>query len=177
MIKNNCYILTGAPGTGKSSLLNELSNTCQVVEEPARRIIAEQRSMNGTALWEKDRDGFINLLLEYSLLNFQRNAGTNITFFDRGIPDCIAYAHSGNVETQSLYVVANQFRYNPKIFLLLPWKDIYQNDSERTMSYEATLSFHDYIVSAYTDLGYELVRVPKLDVRARSNFILNEIIG
>ena len=47
------YILTGAMGAGKSTVLGELKNkglTC--VAEPAREILAEQRTIDGAGVPE-----------------------------------------------------------------------------------------------------------------------------
>ncbi|MEM7017285.1 MAG: AAA family ATPase, partial [Pseudomonadota bacterium] len=65
MEKHNCFILTGAPGSGKSTLINTLrARGIQCIDEPARQILAEQRLINGEGVPEKKDPGlFIELML------------------------------------------------------------------------------------------------------------------
>lgn len=56
MKKDNFYILTGAPGSGKSTLINCLRRRGYIcIDEPAREIIAEQKSISGQGLYNKDK--------------------------------------------------------------------------------------------------------------------------
>ncbi|RUR15281.1 hypothetical protein ELY21_14860 [Legionella sp. km535] len=55
---NQHYLLTGPPGSGKTSILFELSKRgFPIVEEPARRILVQQRHIDGEAVY--DRNPFI----------------------------------------------------------------------------------------------------------------------
>ena len=48
MQRNNAYIITGAPGVGKTTLIHALQKQAvQCIEEPARQIIIEQRLIQG----------------------------------------------------------------------------------------------------------------------------------
>ncbi len=49
--KNNFFIITGGPGSWKTTILNELKNCgFQTVDEVARQIIKEQLSFDGDAI-------------------------------------------------------------------------------------------------------------------------------
>ena len=55
MVKDRYFLLTGAFGSGKSTLLEHLqSRGIQGIVEPARPILAEQRSIQGNGLPEAD---------------------------------------------------------------------------------------------------------------------------
>lgn len=172
--KDNYYIITGAPGAGKTTLINELSTFFKTIGEPARDVIDKQRLNNGPS-WNKDRAKFVDLLMERSISDFIKASQSEVTFFDRGVPDCVAYALYGEVAMSSLLNTATNYRYNKKVFILPPWEDIYVNDKERTMSYEETLLFHSQIVSVYTKLDYSIVIVPEGHVETRFDFIVNQI--
>ncbi len=172
--KDNYYIVTGAPGTGKTTLLNELGTFFKTIKEPARDVIDKQQVSNGPS-WNNDRAKFVDLLMEQSISDFIQAPHNEVTFFDRGIPDCIAYALYGDVAMSSLLNTATNYRYNKKVFVLSPWKEIYVNDKERTMSYEETLLFHSQIVSVYTKLDYSIVVVPEGHVETRFDFIIKQI--
>jgi predicted ATPase len=91
MRPSDLYILTGAPGSGKTAILERIGADVRWVHEPAREIIAEQRSVGGAGTHDRDRSLFVELLLQRSIDKHeavQRSDG--IALFDRGVPDCIA---------------------------------------------------------------------------------------
>src|SRR5690554_1815606 len=54
---NNFYVLTGGPGVGKTTLLEELERrNYEIVPEIARELIKEQQKTNGQALPWKDKE-------------------------------------------------------------------------------------------------------------------------
>ena len=55
LTKTGLYVITGGPGTGKTSLIEELKTVgYQTVKEVARDIIKEQQLQGGNALPWKD---------------------------------------------------------------------------------------------------------------------------
>lgn len=166
---NNFYILTGAPGTGKTTLLKELAKSYDTVDEFSREVIAQQRLIGGDGLWDKNRQKFINLLHEQSMSRYANSDNTKITFFDRGIPDTIAYGDYGNVNINLYLDSSRAFQYNKIVFLFPPWEEIYENDDERTLSYQESVDFHKHILRAYKN--YDLVEVPKASISSRIEFI------
>jgi predicted ATPase len=65
--------------------------------------------------------------------------------------------------------------YYHKIFCTPPWPEIYRLDNERWEEYGYAEKIHDYITKFYSELGYELVEIPKLDISARVDFILSAL--
>ncbi len=64
MQKSNFYVLTGGPGSGKTSVLQELERRGYIcIPEVARPIIKEQISINGNALPWKNREKYSELML------------------------------------------------------------------------------------------------------------------
>ncbi len=54
-------IITGAPGTGKTTLIEALRNSgLRCMAEPAREVIAEQRAIDGQGVWERDTRLFLD---------------------------------------------------------------------------------------------------------------------
>lgn len=174
---NNYFIITGAPGTGKSTLLRELHSLGHAcVDEPARYVLSEQRAKNGAGLPAKDPLLFIQMMLKKSLESYKNSKSiTGPVFFDRGIPDMIAYAVHFGVDTSTFEKTAREYDYNQRVFVLPPWRAIFVNDNERTLSYERTLEFHDQISFAYKSLNVKLVEVPLADVQSRVKYILTRI--
>ena len=74
-------------------------------------------------------------------------------------------------------VAVKQSRYAKKVFLLSPWEEIFEPDEFRKATYAEYKEFHPLITTAYTDMGYCLIDVPKVSIPSRVAFIesvLNE---
>jgi len=170
--KPNSFVLTGTPGTGKTSLLTALRNRGELgYDEPARKVLTEQLACDGPALPAKSPMLFIKAMLDQLLDNYLTMPESR-TFSDRGIPDLIAYAIRFEVDGGEFRKAAINHRHNINIFLLPPWEEIFVNDELRKMTFEYSTLFHETIVEAYEDLGYNLIVVPKIPIDERANFIL-----
>ena len=166
------FILTGAPGSGKSTILDALGGDIRVMGEPAREILEEQRAIDGDGVHDRDRTLFVALLLQRSIDKYeaaQHEDGP--VMFDRGIPDCIAYAELMDLDPTPSLEAAETHRYHHEVLILEPWEAIYDTDDERTMSFEQTHPFHDALVDASTRTGYSLVVVPTGPVEDRAAFV------
>lgn len=166
------FVLTGAPGTGKSAILNRLRGVLRCVDEPAREVIAEQRASGGRGAWDQDPSLFVSLLLERSIEKYEaaRGSGERV-LFDRGIPDCVVYAIRAGADPEPSLTAADAFRYEPHVLFLEPWSDIYTTDEERIMSFDDTVSFGEALRDVYSRSGYVLVDVPQTPINARVTFV------
>jgi len=95
-----------------------------------------------------------------------------MTFFDRAIPDLVAYAQIFELDTSAAMQAATQHRYNNPVFFLPSWPEIYTTDDERTMSFEMAHDFGELIRAVYDELGYEIEEVPRGTPLERANFVL-----
>lgn len=173
---SNLFILTGAPGTGKTAILRQLGNEFRCVDEPAREILAEQRATGGRGTWDQDPSLFVHLLLQRSIEKYAMARRSRETvIFDRGIPDCIVYAAlAGSNPTPSLKAV-EVYRYQPHVLFLEPWSDIYETDEERIMSFDDTVSFSQTLRDVYERSGYTLVEVPRDPIDDRATFVRKSV--
>lgn len=121
---------------------------------------------------------FNQTLIEYRLSHFKQsnNLKEQFVFYDRGIPDVLAYMdffkqeYSATNYTQ----ICKEHVYN-KVFLLPPWKEIYTTDNERFESFEEALEIYHHLKNTYTTLGYTCIEVPIGTINNRVNFILENI--
>ncbi|MFT5318935.1 MAG: putative ATPase [Chlamydiales bacterium] len=166
-------VITGAPGSGKSRILHELNQmgyTC--VDEPARQILSEQRKIEGDGIPERSPRLFTDLLLSRATFQYkQMLTHQGPVFFDRGIPDNVAYATLFDIDEKTLWNAGREYLYNKRVFFTPSWEEIYEMDDERKMSFDEASQFGDYFKRVYTELAYDLIEVPREDPKTRAEFI------
>ena len=171
-------VITGGPGTGKTTLIHHLEQknfTC--IPEISRQITLEARANGIEYLFLEDPLLFSQMLLEgrekQSLDALQLNA--EIIFFDRGIPDIHAYLNHTNTNFPNLYLEKSNTHKYDDIFILPPWEAIYTTDDERYESFDMAVALYHHLKNAYAQLGYTITDVPIGNVEFRTDFILKNI--
>ena len=175
---DNLFIVTGAPGAGKTTLLEAArASGLAVGREAARAIIQVQTTIDGPAVQWRDPARFAELMLDRDIQTFEAlSANTLPALCDRGIPDLIAYGRAMRlVEIEHIVRAARLYRYNRKVFMTPPWREIYADDAERTEGWEHAQRIYGPLRDAYADLGYDMVELPKAPVPERLAFLLDQI--
>ena len=67
------------------------------------------------------------------------------------------------------------YRYNPKVFFLFPWAEIYHVDDERKQDWEEAIHSAERNAAVYRRYNYHLIEVPKASPQVRADFILERI--
>ncbi|MDO6434093.1 AAA family ATPase [Flavitalea sp. BT771] len=167
------YIITGGPGAGKTSLLQGLHRSgypCQA--EASRQLIIEEKERDSGCLPWLDLPCFAGKVLQRMVSSFDAAGNTGPVFFDRGIPDIIAYLRAAHLPVGELYHAAlERYRYAPTVFLLPPWEEIYIQDSERWQTFAEAAQLADHIWTVYRQAGYQVVALPLVPVQQRIIFI------
>jgi len=173
------YVITGGPGAGKTSLLDELNKqNFKCIPEVAREIIIEQMKSGGDAVPWKNTELYKQIMMDRSVETYYSASFENneISFFDRGIPDTISYARLlDSPVSKEFDLYAKSLRYNRKVFILPPWQEIYETDSERKQSWEEAVMTYEVLKDTYISYEYELIEIPKIDILKRAEFILQYI--
>ncbi|GGE34463.1 ATPase [Agaricicola taiwanensis] len=173
--KNNFFVITGGPGSGKSTLIGALSaRGYETTEEVGRRIIQEQQTVGGKALPWADKALFAELMLSWEMRSYRDKMGSrNVVFFDRGVPDVVGYLELEDIPVPCHASRAAQtLLYAPRVFLCPPWPEIFGQDAERKQTLEVAARTYDTMVRTYGALGYELVEVPRATVDERADFVI-----
>lgn len=167
-------VITGPPGSGKTSVLSALkSRGVMCVEEAARKVIAEQRHIGGRGTSEQDPEFFISLMLKQAVGDYLKNKPANCpVYFDRGIPDLLAYAEYYALNETVVLEACHTHRYSDTIIFAPAWREIYAQDEERRMSFEEAESFGALIYQGYKRTGYEIADLPIGSIEERVEFIL-----
>jgi predicted ATPase len=177
MVNDRYFILTGAFGSGKSTLLEHLQlRGIRGIGEPARPILAEQRSIQGNGLPEKDPRLFVELMLS-RMLDAYRQSDTSLepTLFDRGIPDILGYAALLGFDLPHCENAVHLYRYNAKVFMAPAWEEIYRTDDERTLPFRLAREFGNDLRAIYKRLGYSMIELPCVSVEERADFVLHHL--
>lgn len=171
-------VLTGGPGTGKSTIIEELIKRNFICMKEISREITLNARKNGTEqLFLTKPLLFSELLLEGRVNQFieAEKTNENFVFFDRGIPDVHAYMNYISIDYPKTYVTKSKLHRYDYVFLMPPWKEIYISDNERYENFEQALAIHNHLERTYKDLNYRVIEVPIGTIDARTNFILDHI--
>ena len=171
-------VITGGPGTGKTSVIRELeARGHYCLHEISRQITLEAQKKGISQLFLQEPLLFSELLLEGRIRQFMdaENLGADHVFIDRGIPDVVAYMdYFGNDYPPVFQNVCTEYVYDG-IFLLPPWEEIYVSDNERYESFEQATTIHDHLRKSYETAGYHPIEVPFGTVKERRDFILEHL--
>ncbi|AWM12875.1 AAA family ATPase [Flavobacterium sp. NRK F10] len=171
-------VLAGGPSSGKTTLINALTEKGFICyPEVSREVIREAQKQGIEQLFLEKPLLFSELLLE-GRIKQHRNAQEeeeNIVFLDRGIPDVLAYMHYIGDSYPSFFTDACKNHIYTKVFILPPWKEIYESDSERYETYEQAVLIHEHLEETYKNFGYQLITIPKGAIDKRVNFVLDHL--
>lgn len=171
MRETNWCIITGAPCSGKTTVINILEQLgYPVVHEAARKFI--EKAIAAGALPDdirRDPFAFQNGILEAKLQIERRLSEEDTVFIDRGIPDSIAYFRLSGLDPKTPVAHAHRVRYR-RIFFFerLPLV----SDAVRNEPPETVARIEILLLAAYRMLGYSIIQVPVLPMAARTDYIL-----
>ena len=173
--RDRLFIITGGPGSGKSSLIEALSRRgIATMPEAGRAIIQDQVSIGGEALPWMNRVAFAELMLSWELRSHRAALELHEPVaFDRGVPDVAGYLRLIGMPVP-LHVrrAIEIYRYHSPVFIAPPWREIYTGDEERKQSYEEAEATYEALRITYAESGYELVHLPLVPVEARVQFVM-----
>lgn len=172
------YIITGGPGSGKTTLIDALrSQGFFCTTEAGRGIIQDQVAINGLALPWQDPLLFAELMLCWEMRSYHlAEQTTGKVFFDRGVADVAAYLRLVGIPVpEHVRNAVMSFPYNSTVFMAPPWREIFHPDVERKQDFaEAERTYHA-LVATYGELRSNLVELPRASVDERVRFILSRI--
>lgn len=175
---DSLYVITGGPGSGKTTLIDGLEALGYARSlEAGRGIIQHQAAIDGPALPWRDPALFAELMLSWEMRSYhaaQAHAGP--VLFDRGVPDVIGYLTlCGLPVPPHCHEAATRHRYNRVVFIAPPWPEIFRQDAERKQDPELAQRTYASMVQTYGRLGYELVELPRAPVQERLRFVIERI--
>ncbi len=163
-------VITGGASSGKTTLCLALASLGYGIIPEAARLLIDFRISEGMNVLDvrKDYMGFQREVLHTKVLWEKRREATATLFLDRGMPDSCAYGLSFD-EVQE----GHKFKYQ-NVFFLEPVG--FQNDYARVESEASAKEVAESIFQAYLDFGYTPLRVPKLPIPERVQFVLDRLV-
>lgn len=173
---NHRFVVTGGPGGGKTTILNALSERgYSFAPESARKIIKERLAAGLSP--RPDPVSFAQEILSSDIEKYQNVTSCDYAmFFDRGVLDALYMLNAENALTRDeIAKYVQMFPYNSVVFLLPPWKEIYDTDSERDQTFAESVEVFEGMKRWYSQWGYETLEVPRGNINERASFILQRI--
>jgi predicted ATPase len=170
-------ILTGGPGAGKTTLLHEFSRRgYSTVSDSARELIAERLARGDTP--RPEPPAFARELLRRDKFKYAAVLGQeDLVFFDRSPIESLAMVHEASpLPEVQLQAELAAFAFHRTVFMLPPWEQIYQTDTERDHTFDHATRVHTSLVRWYKKCGFSIHEVPKLSALARAEHVLHALL-
>jgi len=171
MSSTNWHVITGAPCSGKTTVIRELEkHGYRVVHEAARAHIDKELMMGKTIREIKaDIAAFEQHILDQKIKTEASLPINETIFLDRAVPDSIAYFTLEGLDPGGPIEKSKITRYK-KIFFFE--RLMFQKDAVRSEDERIAAELDHLLRKSYQMLGYEIIHVPLAPVRDRVEFIL-----
>lgn len=165
-------VLTGAPNSGKSSALERLAFLGYHIVPENARLFIDQEVSRGKTIEEirSDEQEFQRRVFTLNREVANRFPPDRLIFFDRGLGDSVAYFDVHGMDIKPAVDAAKNIRYR-QVFLFerLPSQRNEMGDEKIADKIESAIE------RAYTDLGYDVIRVPAAPIPERTDLILRAL--
>ena len=173
-IQTKWCVITGAPCSGKTTLIKMLANAgFQTVPEAGRKFFENELSKGHTITEiREDQAAFTRQVYDIMLDHENRLQPTELNFLDRALPDGCAFYRLAGLNPNAILEDCFQHRY-ASVFVLkrLP----YQKDEVRLADNKTAAYLESWTLRDYSALGYKVNMVPVLTPKRRFEFILDRL--
>ena len=173
-VQTNWHVITGTSCSGKTTLIDQLSNEgFQTVQESGRQYF-ESELAKGRTMDEirRDRSTFTRQVYAMMLEREHILQPAEFIFLDRALPDAFAFFRFAGINPNEILSDCFQNRY-ATVFMLD--RLTYQKDGIRAGDDMYAETFDLWMSRDYRALGYNVVRVPVLPPEERLAFVLERL--
>lgn len=166
-------VLTGGPGTGKTTVLDVLRGDGYATGDDAARSIIRKRKRAGLSP-RPDPLAFAQQVFEKEVKTYH-SVHSSPSFFERGIVDAVGSLFTAGALTEDgVNRLLRDYRYQ-EVFIFPPWEEIYCTDDERDHTFDHCVKVYEATLGFYRRQEYDPVEVPLGAVKNRVNFILDHV--
>lgn len=168
-------VITGAPSSGKTSVIDDLRARGYAVQGEVARELIEECLRRGLTVEDVRREGGQQLQRDILRIKREREAAvdpTECVFMDRGMPDSIPYFRLAGLDVAMAVQACRTFRYAAVfVFDRLPLV----KDGIRAEDESLAQKIDEMLRADYKSLGYDPIAVPVMPIAQRSDFILQAL--
>lgn len=187
------YVLTGAPGAGKTAIIRHLERDgFGVVEEAATDVIALEQALGRPESWlqpgftdqivrlQQRREWLAGLAPPADLAEAGAGAAPALTFFDRSVVCTLALSRFLGLPLSPLLAaevdrVVREALYERSVFFVRNQGFVAPTDARR-ISYAESLAFEEVHEQTYRELGFALIEVPAGPLAERVALVRREAL-
>ena len=171
-VQTNWHVITGAPCSGKTTLIGQLAGGGYRTVPESARLYIEQEMAGGQTIHPILEDG---AALQRGIAEMQLRIegelrAEDFAFLDSAVPTSLAWYRAYGLDPNELLRECFHHQY-ASVFLLEPLP--FQPDEERVEEVAALAAYLDgWLARDFRALGYRVVRVPALPPEERLAFLL-----
>jgi predicted ATPase len=171
----NWFIITGPPCSGKTTLINELSNLGYAINPDISREYLENKVKKGISaitarVNEKVFQRTIFILMIKNALLLDK---TKLIFNDYFLPDNLPFLELSNINIPLEYIKSSRLFLFKKVFICSPLT--LEKDNIRIESISDQTSLFKFILKTYSDIGSDIVVLPPISIESRMQIILDNL--
>ena len=173
--QTNWYVITGGPGSGKTTSINLLkARGYKTTIEHARHYLDTQRIKGKTVEEVRINQAEFQMgILDMQIEQEQQLSADDVIFLDRAIPDSLAYCRFLDLPEDKKLSDALRTVFYKKVFIMecLPLVQDYARREDKA----AQKKIHSLLIEVYESLHFPIISIPVLPSEERIDFILKNL--
>ena len=174
--QSNWLVLTGAPCSGKTSVIRVLADRGYATVPEAARAYIDGCLEQGLTLAQikSDAAAFERRILMDKVRTESALGPEDTIILDRAVPDSIAYYQFEGLDPAEPLKYSQAVRYK---HILLFERLVFEKDAVRSENHADAKILEQLLESAYRRLGYTVIRIPAVSIEMRADLVSGYISG